>query len=98
MPWYRPETPAILDYKVMDGSLYNTPPCWTIYMCGLVFSHMLRSGGLASMHAQNEAKAQLLYNAIDGSSGFYNQPVDPACRCIAIMTQLTTLVGRELRP
>ena len=31
----------MLDYKVMEGSLYNTPPCWSIYVCGLVFKHML---------------------------------------------------------
>ena len=37
----RPETPTVLDYKVMEGSLYNTPPCWSIYVCGLVFKHML---------------------------------------------------------
>ena len=37
----RPETPAVLDYKVMEGSMYNTPPCWSIYVCGLVFKHML---------------------------------------------------------
>jgi len=78
----REETPAILDYKVMEGSLYNTPPCWTIYMCGLVFDHMLRNGGLASMHTQNQSKAQLLYDAIDNSGGFYNQPVDPSCRSL----------------
>ncbi len=76
----REETPAILDYKTMEGSLYNTPPCWTIYMCGLVFDHMLQNGGLDKMHEQNESKAQLLYDAIDGSSGFYKQPVDPTCR------------------
>lgn len=76
----REETPAILDYKKMEGSLYNTPPCWTIYMCGLVFDHMLQDGGLDKMHKQNQAKAQMLYDAIDGSSGFYKQPVDPSCR------------------
>lgn len=80
-PWScRPETPAILDYKTMEGSLYNTPPCWTIYMCGLVFSHMLKNGGIEAMHKQNLAKAELLYDAIDSSNGFYHQPVDPACR------------------
>ena len=77
----REETPAILDYKTMEGSLYNTPPCWTIYMCGLVFDHMLQNGGLDKMHKQNQDKAQMLYDAIDGSSGFYKQPVDPSCRC-----------------
>ena len=46
----RPETPAVLDYQVMEGSMYNTPPSWSIYMCGLVFKHMLaqvRPGGRA---------------------------------------------------
>ena len=64
----------------MEGSLYNTPPCWTIYMCGLVFDHMLQNGGLEAMHKQNQDKAQMLYDAIDNSSGFYKQPVDPKCR------------------
>jgi phosphoserine aminotransferase len=91
----REETPAILDYKVMEGSLYNTPPCWTIYMCGLVFDHMLRSGGLSAMHAQNQAKAQLLYDAIDNSGGFYNQPVDPACRSL-MNVPFTIPKGAEL--
>lgn len=76
----RVETPAILDYKTMEGSLYNTPPCWTIYMCGLVFDHMLKTGGLEAMHQQNKDKAQMLYDAIDGLHGFYKQPVDPSCR------------------
>ncbi|KAK9829638.1 hypothetical protein WJX72_007009 [[Myrmecia] bisecta] len=74
----RPITPAVLDYKVMEGSLYNTPPCWSIYICGLVFDHMLRNGGLEQMEEYNEQKAQVVYNAIQGSNGFYNSPVDPA--------------------
>ena len=51
-------------------------------MCGLVFDHMLQTGGLDKMHKQNQDKAHLLYDAIDSSSGFYKQPVDPACRCL----------------
>ena len=60
--------------------MYNTPPCWAIYMCGLVFSHMLRSGGIEAMQKQNEEKAQILYKAIDGSDGFYSNPIAPAKR------------------
>ena len=46
----------MLDYKVQadDGSMYNTPPCWAIYMCGLVFAKMRADGGLAAVQAANE--------------------------------------------
>lgn len=60
--------------------MYNTPPCWAIYMCGLVFSHMLRNGGIEAMQKKNEEKAQILYGAIDGSDGFYSNPIAPANR------------------
>ena len=76
----RPETPTILDYKVMEGSLYNTPPCWSIYMCGLVFKHMLAAGGIGAVADANAAKAAAVYGAIEASGGFYASPVDPACR------------------
>ena len=38
----------MLDYKIHadNGSMYNTPPCWAIYICGLVFKHLLKLGGL----------------------------------------------------
>jgi phosphoserine aminotransferase len=39
----------------MLGSMYNTPPCWAIYMCGLVFDHMLRNGGLAAQQVGCQA-------------------------------------------
>lgn len=37
----RPDTPAMLHYETLLGSLYNTPPCWSIYVCGLVFKYLL---------------------------------------------------------
>lgn len=37
----RQDTPAMLHYETLLGSLYNTPPCWSIYVCGLVFEHLL---------------------------------------------------------
>lgn len=56
----RADTPVTLDYKVMEGSLYNTPPCWSIYVCGLVFKHLLAAGGLLGVKANNDAKAKLV--------------------------------------
>jgi len=46
----------MLDYAVQAGdkSMYNTPPCWSIYMCGLVFAKMRADGGLAAVQAANE--------------------------------------------
>ena len=67
-----PGTPTMLRYKTFadSGSLHNTPPCWGIYMCGLVFKWIKETGGLAAMGERNREKAQLLYNAIDESSLF----------------------------
>lgn len=72
----------MLDYQIHvdNDSMYNTPPCWTVYICGLVFDKLIKAGGLAAMQAANEAKAKVLYDAINGSNGFYNSPVDPKVR------------------
>ncbi|MCP5158404.1 MAG: 3-phosphoserine/phosphohydroxythreonine transaminase [Gammaproteobacteria bacterium] len=74
-------TPTLLDYAVMakDGSMYNTPPTYAWYIAGLVFQWLKAQGGLAAMGERNQAKADLLYQAID-ASGFYQNPVDPAYR------------------
>lgn len=75
-------TPSYLDWAKMDkeGSMPNTPPCWSIYICGLVFEHMLAAGGLEAVAQRNAAKAKVLYDAIDGSDGFYAAPVALANR------------------
>lgn len=69
-------TPTMLDWNVMaeSDSLHNTPPCYAIYMCGLVFEQLLEMGGLEEMERRNIAKAQKLYNAVDDSGGFYKCP------------------------
>ncbi len=74
-------TPTMLDYAVMakEGSMYNTPPTYAWYIAGLVFQWMKAQGGLSAIAARNQAKAGLLYKAID-ESGFYKNPVDPAYR------------------
>jgi phosphoserine aminotransferase len=65
--------PPMLDYKVQaeNGWMLNTPPCWSVFICGLVFKHWLRNGGLEAAKTRNEKKAGIVYDAIDGSGGFY---------------------------
>ena len=72
-----PSTPTMLDYKIHadNDSMYNTPPTYGIYMAGLVFQWLKRNGGLAQMEQTNISKANLLYQVIDASNGFYNCPV-----------------------
>lgn len=68
----RPECPSMLDYALMakNDSLYNTPPCWNIYMCMLVLEWIKRIGGLTEMAKRNYKKAELLYNYLDQSELF----------------------------
>ena len=69
-------TPSMFDYKVHadNGSMYNTPPTYAIYMAGLVFQWLKRNGGLTQMEKINIAKAKAVYDVLDGS-GFYRSPV-----------------------
>ena len=81
-----PACPSAFDYKLVadNGSMYNTPPTWGIYVAGLTFQWLKRQTedgltGIAAMEARNIAKARLLYDAID-TSQLYLNPIDPACR------------------
>jgi phosphoserine aminotransferase len=78
----RSDCPTMLDWATAaeNDSMYNTPPCWTIYVCGLVFKHLLSLGGLTAVDAMNTKKANIIYDAIDASGGFYNCPVDVSVR------------------
>jgi phosphoserine aminotransferase len=73
--------PSAFDYQLVadNGSMYNTPPTYSIYIAGLVFQWLKQQGGVAAMEQRNIAKAQLLYDFIDGSQ-LYTNPVDKACR------------------
>lgn len=75
--------PVMLSYKVQakDKSMHNTPPCYPIYMAGLVCEWLLDLGGVAAMQKINEAKAGVLYDYIDASKMFSN-PVVKADRSI----------------
>ena len=83
-------TPAMLDYKNMadSGSMYNTPPCWSIYMCKLMLEWIEKLGGLDEMKKRNEAKAKILYDFIDSSKLFSN-PVRPCDRSMMNVTFVT---------
>jgi phosphoserine aminotransferase len=65
-------TPVMLQYKIHadKGSMYNTPPTYGIYMCGLVFKHLLATGGIKGMYQTNLKKANLLYDFLDSSKMF----------------------------
>lgn len=89
-------TPVMLDYKIHadNGSLYNTPPCFGIYMCGLVFEDLLAQGGLVEVEKKNVKKGKMLYDAIDESKGFYRCPVEKSVR--SLMNVPFTLERSEL--
>ena len=68
-----PGTPTMMRYKIHDDahSLYNTPPCYNIYMCGKVFQWLKKNGGLEAMKKHNEEKAAILYDYLDHSTMFH---------------------------
>ena len=68
------------DRHAASGSMLNTPPTFAWYGAGLVFDWLREQGGLAAMAERNRAKSAAVYAAIDGSGGFYSNPVDPAAR------------------
>ena len=72
-----PGTPTMLQFKTHadNGSMYNTPPCYGIYICGKVFQWLKRQDGLEAMKARNEAKAKVLYDYLDESRLFHGTVV-----------------------
>lgn len=77
-----PACPSAFDYRLVaeNQSMYNTPPTYAIYIAGLVFDWIRDEGGIAAIERRNIEKAQRLYDAIDGSGGFYLNRVAPDCR------------------
>ena len=86
----RPETPAMFDYKLLadNNSMYNTPPCYCIYMAGLVYEWLLEMGGLEEMGRKNREKAALLYDYLD-SQLYYTAPARPTARSLMNVTFVT---------
>ena len=67
------ELPVYMQYATHadNGSMYNTPNCWCIYVCGKVFKYLLKNGGLTQMQKINEEKAKVLYDFLDASKYFH---------------------------
>ena len=76
-------TPTMFNYKTHadNGSMFNTPPCFAIYMAGLVFEWLLEKGGVVEMEKINRAKAALLYDFLDNSK-LFKSTVEPHSRSI----------------
>ena len=74
--------PTLLQYRthIKEKSLYHTPPTFAVYVVGLVLEWIESLGGIAGIQKRNDAKAKLLYDAIEASGGFYRCPVEASSR------------------
>ena len=82
------QIPTMMNYTTLlkADSMYNTPPCWCIYMTGLVMQYLENEiGGLENMQKINAAKAKVLYDYLDGQD-FYNNPVEKPYRSMMNVT------------
>ncbi len=86
----RETTPTMLNWQVMadNGSMYNTPPTYCIYIAKLVYEWIVSLGGLKKMQAINEKKAKLLYDYLDGQE-YYFAPVERESRSMMNVTFVT---------
>ena len=86
----RPTTPVMLDWKAMadNDSMYNTPPCYCIYMAKLVYEWILDMGGLEAMKAYNVKKGAVLYSYLDNQD-YYIAPVEKEYRSMMNVTFVT---------
>jgi len=68
-----PNIPIYMRYDTHanNGSMYNTPNCWAMYVCGKVFKYLKKIGGLEAMHQRNIEKANILYDYLDSSKMFH---------------------------
>ena len=82
--------PTMLEWKTMaeNDSMYNTPPCYTIYVAKLVYEWLLSIGGLEAMEKMNREKAALLYDYLD-SQDYYIAPVKKESRSMMNVTFVT---------
>lgn len=78
------DIPTIFQYRthMAENSLYNTPPCFSIYMLRNVLLQVKKMGGLAAMEAHNRKKAGILYGAIDARPDFYRCPIEKDSRSL----------------
>jgi len=91
----RAECPTLMNYEanIKADSMLNTPPSFSVYLCGLVFKWLLAKGGPEAMAELNATKAKTLYDFID-ANGFYQNPIAPQAR--SRMNVPFTLANPEL--
>ena len=90
------DLPTMLAYKTHadNNSLYNTPPCFSIYILDLTLQWIKNQGGLVALEKMNQEKGRIVYGAIDESGGYYNCPVDKGDR--SLMNVVFRLKSAEL--
>jgi phosphoserine aminotransferase len=84
-----PNLPGYLNYDIhaQNGSMWNTPPTFAIYVLKLITEWLIDNvGGLEAMHRRNQDKARLLYDELDRSGGFYTGHAKPQCRSLMNVT------------
>jgi len=81
-------TPTMLKWKTHaeKDSLYNTPPCFAIYLCELVLERLKKLGGISAVEKQNRKKANMVYEVIDKSNGFYKGVAQKESRSLMNVT------------
>jgi phosphoserine aminotransferase len=81
-------TPTMQKWKthVDKDSLFNTGPCWAIYICKLSLEHLEKNGGVSEIEKINRKKAKILYDLIDNSNGFYKGHAKPDSRSLMNIT------------
>jgi phosphoserine aminotransferase len=82
------KTPTMQKWKTHadKDSLFNTPPCWAIYICKLALEYLKSIGGVTYIEKINHQKAKIIYDMIDKSNGFYKGHAKPASRSIMNIT------------
>ncbi|HEC89945.1 MAG: 3-phosphoserine/phosphohydroxythreonine transaminase [Thermoplasmata archaeon] len=82
------ETPTMQKWRTHADkrSLFNTPPCWAVYICKLVLEYWKEKGGLKEIEKRNRKKAKILYDVIDNSNGFYKGHAKPNSRSLMNVT------------
>jgi phosphoserine aminotransferase len=93
------QVPTVLQYRthINSKSLYHTPPTFAVYILGLMVEWIAAEGGLAAIEQKNEAKARTLYEAIEGSGGFYRCPVERDSRSkMNVVFRVGELGGDEI--
>ncbi len=90
--------PTFLQYRthIKEKSLYHTPPTFAVYIVGLVLEWIESEGGIPGMVKRNDAKANLLYGAIESSGGFYSCPIEKSSR--SKMNVVFRVAGGASRP